>query len=186
MFFKNCVFSSKFGEPLPISINPFCFSIDRKFLNLIERAFVYFDRSKLIFDRSNLFQIVFIESLSVSIDRGCFSIDRNSWNMFFKRSDCLFQKFFQLFSLSALAKGSTINFLSFSSTIFARFLSLKAGKSLLPFLLHFISFSCIFHAFLWLFSALSKYWGFWWFEPILVKLINGFLFYDAIMMILIV
>ena len=172
MFFKNCVFSSKFGEPLPISIDPFCFLIDRKFLNLIEKASVCFDRSKLIFNRSNLFQIVFIESLSVSI----FDRSKLVKHVFLKArldfSKSLFQKVFQLFSLSNLAKGSTINFLSFSSKIFTRFLSLKAGKSLLPFFLHFISW---FHALLWVFSALSIYWGFWWFKPIFVKLINGFL-----------
>ena len=39
MFFKNCVFSSKFGELLPISIDPFCFSIDRNFFK--------FDRESL-------------------------------------------------------------------------------------------------------------------------------------------
>ena len=158
------------------------------FFFLIERASICFDRSKLFFDRSNLFQIVFIESVSVLIDRGCFSIDRNSWILFFKKAKLdflksLFQKVYQLFSLSDLAKGSTINFFSFSSKIFARFLSLKADKSLLPFLLHFIS---CFHALLWVFSALSIYWGFWCFEPVFVKLINGFLFYDAIIMILVV
>lgn len=99
-FSKTVFFSSKFGKPLPNSIDPFCFSIDRKFLNLIERASVCFDRSKLFFDRSNLFQIVFIESLSVSIDWGCFSIDRNSWNMFFKKVRLSFSKglFFKSFS----------------------------------------------------------------------------------------
>ena len=49
--FSKTVFFLKFGEPLPISI-------DRKFLNMFERVFVCFDRSKLIFDESNLFQIV--------------------------------------------------------------------------------------------------------------------------------
>ena len=46
-FFQKSVFFLKIGEPLPISIDPFCFSIDRKFLNLIERVFVCFDRSNL-------------------------------------------------------------------------------------------------------------------------------------------
>ena len=103
--FQKTVFFLKFSEPLPISIDPFCFSINRKFLKILERASIHFDRSKLIFNRSNFFQNVLIESLSVSIDRGCFSIDRNSWNMFFfKRSECLFQKNFNLSSLSDLAK----------------------------------------------------------------------------------
>ena len=67
---------------------------------------------------------------------------------FLKRQIGLFQShFFKLFKLSSLSStwlGSTMDFLSFSSKFFARFLSLKAGKSLLPFLLHFISW---FHAF---------------------------------------
>ena len=58
VFFKKLCFSLKFGEPLTISIDPFCFSINRKFLKMFERVSVYFDRSKLTFDRSNLFQIV--------------------------------------------------------------------------------------------------------------------------------
>ena len=31
LFFKNCVFPQKYGEPLPDSIGPFCFSTDRNF-----------------------------------------------------------------------------------------------------------------------------------------------------------
>ena len=148
-FFQKTVFFLKFGEPLPISIDPFCFSIDRNFLIMLERVSVCFDRSKLFFNCSNSFQIVLIESLSVSIDRGCFSIDRNSWILFFKRSDCFFSKvsfskLFNLFSLSDLAKAPPSIFCRFPPSFLQGFLSLKAGKSLLPFLLHFIS---CFHAF---------------------------------------
>ena len=32
LFFKNCVFPQKYGEPLPDSIGPFCFSTDQDFL----------------------------------------------------------------------------------------------------------------------------------------------------------
>ena len=53
--FQKTVFFLKFSEPLPISINPFYFLINRKFLNMLERASVCFDRSKLIFDQSNSF-----------------------------------------------------------------------------------------------------------------------------------
>ena len=140
MFFKNCVFFLKFGEPLPILIDPFCFSIDRKFLNLIERASV-------CFDRSNLFQIVFIKSLSVSIDRGCFSIDRNSWNLFFKRSDCLFSKgsfskLFNLFSLSDLAKDPPSIFCHFPPSFLQGFCPWRPVSLFCP------SFCILFHVFM--------------------------------------
>jgi len=48
--FQKTVFFLRFSEPLPILIDPFYFSINRNFLNLLERASVCFDRSKLIFD----------------------------------------------------------------------------------------------------------------------------------------
>ena len=108
-FFQKTVFFLKFSEPLPISIDPFYFSINRKFLNMFERASDCFDRSKLFFDQSNFFQIVLLKPLSVSIDQGWFSIDRNSWIMFFKSHIRLFQRhFFKTFqtflSLSDLAR----------------------------------------------------------------------------------
>ena len=89
-----------------------------------EGVSVCFDRSRMIFDRSKL--------VNQLLKKG------QIWT---------FSKFFSnssfLFSLSALALGSTIHFLSFSFKIFARFLSLEAGKSLLS-LFKFISW---FHAF---------------------------------------
>ena len=56
-----------------------------------------------------------------------------------------FQKFFSNFSsLSDLARQHKV-FLSFSTSIFARFFSLKAGKTILSLLLFFFfMFSCIF------------------------------------------
>ena len=120
------------------------------FKNLKEGVSVCFDRSWLIFDWSKLVNQVF--------QKGRIG---------------LFQTYFSnssfLFSLSALALGSTIQFLSFSFKIFARFLSSEAGKSLLPFFFKFIS---CFHAFFMhyhgYFRHLQTYWGFWWFKPILV------------------
>ena len=94
IFFQKVVFFLKFSEPLPFSIDPFYFSINRNFLNMFERASDCFNRSKLIFDRSKIFQIVLLKSLSVSIDQGCFSIDQNLWIMFFFKSQIrLFQNF---------------------------------------------------------------------------------------------
>ena len=142
MFFQKTVFFLKFGEPLPISIDPFCFLIDQKFLNMFMRVFV-------CFDRSNLFKIVYINlCLFRSIEAIFRSIETRETCflkgqiVFFKRT---FSKSFSTFlSLSDLAKAPPLIFCCFPPKIFARFLSLKAGKSLLPFLLHFIS---CFHAF---------------------------------------
>ena len=152
MFFLFKLCFLKFGEPLPISIDPFCFSINQNFLNLIERASVCFDRSKQIFDRSNLFQIVFLVSLSVSIDRGYFSIDRNLWNMFFKKvrlsfSKGLFQKFFN-FSLSLLwLKAPPSIFCHFPPWFLQGFCPWRPVSLFCPFfciLFHiFMHFSCI-------------------------------------------
>jgi len=111
-----------------------------KFLR--EGVSVCFDRSRLIFDRSKLVNQVF--------QKGRIG---------------LFQTYFSnssfLFSLSALALGSTSQFLSFSFKIFARFLSLEAGKTLLPFFFKFIS---CFHAFFMhyhgYFRHLQTFWGF--------------------------
>ena len=67
-----------------------------------------------------------------------------------------FSKVFQLFlSLSDLARLQS-NFLSFSSSIFARFSSLKAGKTILS--LFLVLFSC-FHAF---FHAFKRYFHTFW------------------------
>ena len=65
--FQKIVFFLKFSEPLPISIDPFYFSIDRKFLNMFKRASVCFNRLKLIFDRSNSFQNFFTASFAATL-----------------------------------------------------------------------------------------------------------------------
>ena len=92
----------------------------------------------------------FSEPLPGSIDWTCFLINRTSYFRFFKTVLWLFQtsfsKVFQLFlslSLSDLARLHS-NFLLFYSSIFARFSSLKASKTILSLL--FVLFSC-FHAF---------------------------------------
>ena len=119
-----------------------------KFLR--EGVSVCFDRSRLIFDRSKLVYLVF-----------------------YKRQNRTFSKsLFKLFQVSlSLRVGSWLHhqFLSFSFNIFARFLSLEAGKTLLPFFFKFISW---FHAFFMhyhgYFRHFENYWGFWWFKTILV------------------
>ena len=134
MFFKKWWASAWFDQPILF----FDRSKFLKFLKIREGVSVCFDQSRLIFDRSKLVNQVF--------QKGRIG---------------LFQTYFSnssfLFSLSALALGSTIQFLSFSFKFFARFLSLEAGKSLLPFFFKFISW---FHALSWVFSALSKFLGF--------------------------
>ena len=65
--------------------------------------------------------------------------------------DCFkssFSKSFSTFLLSTTWQGSTSHFLSFSSSIFARFSSLKAGKTILSLLFVLFSwFHAFFHAF---------------------------------------
>ena len=87
----------------------------------------------------------FSESLFVSIDQNCFSINRTSWIRFFfkKLRFDLFIYFFKLSSLSPTWQGSTEDFLSFSTKLFARFFSPKADKTFIPFFLLLFSW---FHA----------------------------------------
>ena len=143
----SCILLIKLCALRSFCIKILCFSKIVLFLkNMVSLCLI---RSvHYVFWLIEIFKIWERQSLSVSIDRGWFSTDRNSWISFLKKTDLDFFKVtFQIvlfFSLSALALGSTIQFLSFSFKIFARFLSLEAGKSLLPFFFKFIS---CFHAF---------------------------------------
>ena len=110
---------------------------------------------------------------SVSINWNWFSINRKSWISFFLKSQILtysnltFQKFLNFsHSLSPIRTRLHIKFLSFSSKIFARFSSPKAGMSIIPFLFHLFS---VLHAF---FHALKGYF------QTMHKL--GFLMYQAL------
>ena len=116
----------------------------------------FYAKTRLFFQNSDF--------SGISTDRGCFSINRN-WFKKILVSLCLFrsikadfrsienresgflktefdlfkftfQKLFKLFSLSLIWTRLILNFLSFSSGLFARFSSLQAGKSIIPFLLH--------------------------------------------------
>ena len=123
-------------------------------------AFAHFDRSILFFDRSKIFNYVreslclfrsielfsnCFDRVSVRFDRSRLFFDRSKLvkNFFLKRSECLFQ-IFSTFSLSPTWLRLHQRFFVVFFRDFARFLSFKTGKSLLPFLLHFIS---CFHAF---------------------------------------
>ena len=105
--------------------------------------FYNFDRSSLFFDQSKL-------QLKISVSLCLFRLIETVFRLIeycesgFLKSNVwpvqnTFQKFFQLFSLSRTRQSKIIQFLSFSSESFARFSSPKAGTSILPFFLHFIS-----------------------------------------------
>ena len=97
-----------------------------------------------------------------------------------------FQKFQTLFLFLFDRSRHPTKFLSFSSDIFARFFSPKAGKTILPFL--FLLFSIFMHfcrAFGDIFEP-KGIWDFWCFKPFLSNLINGFLLWDTIKLILVI
>ena len=98
------------------------------------------------------------QSKAFSIDRIYFSINRKSHREFFKTFSFSrvkhFFKLFQSYSLSLRSvKDSKLNFLLLSLKLFARFLSSKASKTLLPLLFHL--FSCFMH-----FGEISNLWKF--------------------------
>ena len=106
--------------------------------------FYNFDRSSLFFDQSKLrlkISVSFclfrlIETVFQSIEfRDSGFLEFNVWLI----QNTFSKVFFQLFSLSPARQSKIIQFLSFSSESFAKFSSPKASKSILPFLLHFIS-----------------------------------------------
>ena len=106
--------------------------------------FYNFDQLSLFFDQSKL-------RLKISVSLCLFRLIETVFRSiefrelgFSKFSVWLVQNtfskvFFQLFFLSPTRQSKIIQFLSFSSESFAKFSSPKAGKSILPFLLHFIS-----------------------------------------------
>ena len=63
--FSKTVFFLKFGEPLPISIYPFCFSIDRKFL-------IFLRESLCLFQSIETRETCFLKS-QIGLFRGTFS-----------------------------------------------------------------------------------------------------------------
>ena len=110
--------------------------------------FQNFDWSNLIFDQS---KSCFKNSVSLCLVRLIEPIFRSiehRVSAFLKRVLWLIQTFFkssfQTFLLSPPWQGCTTNFLLFSFSIFARFSSLKAGKTILSLIL--VLFSC-FHAY---------------------------------------
>ena len=106
--------------------------------------FYNFDRSSLFFDQSKLRLKISVSLCLFRLIEIVFGSIEYRESGFLKFSVWLVQNtfskvFFQLFFLSPTRQSKIIQFLSFSSENFARFSSPKAGKSILPFLLHFIS-----------------------------------------------
>ena len=104
--FQKIVFFLKFSEPLPISIDPFCFSINRKFLKNVRESLCLFRLIETVFRSIEFFSNCF-DRVSVCFDRSRLFFDRSKLVkhvFFFKRSECLFQKvLFQIFSTFSLS-----------------------------------------------------------------------------------
>ena len=114
------------------------FSLKNCFFQNFDWSNLIFDQSKSCFKNSvSLYLVRLIEPIFRSIEHhGSAFLKRALWliQTFFKSS-------FQIFLLSPTWQGCITNFLSFSSSIFARFSSLKAGKTILS--LFLVLFSCI-------------------------------------------
>ena len=89
--------------------------------------------AQLVLDQLKYFRP--IESIFRSIENRV----ENFQKLIFTCSNSLFQKFFNFFSLYTTWSRLQSDFLSFSTILFARFLSPKAGKTFIPFLLHLFS-----------------------------------------------
>ena len=124
----------------------FFFSLKICFFQNFDWSNLIFDQSKSCFKNSvSLYLIRLIEPVFQSIEHRVLGFFLKTVLWLFQTS---FSKVFQLFlSLSDLARLHS-NFFSFSSSIFARFFSLKADKTILSlFLVLFSCFHAFFHAF---------------------------------------
>ena len=156
--FKTCVFKKHFISYSCILFTKFntlrsFYNIllgfsKKKFLEIFWLGSMHFDRSKLFFDQSKL-HLKFLGWFCVfrSIETNFRSIKNHieSFFFFFKTLDShvfkhFFKNFSNSFSLYPIGQVSNQDFLSFSSVLFARFSSSKAGKTLLPFFLHWFSY----------------------------------------------
>ena len=124
-----------------------------RFFSLKSCFFQNFDWSNLIFDQSKSCFKNFVSLCLVRLIEPVFQLIEHRISGFLKIvlwlfQNIIFKKVFQLFFSLRLDKVALWFFLSFSSSIFARFSSLKAGKAILSLLL--VLFSCFhayFHAF---------------------------------------
>ena len=158
-FFKKLCFFLKFSEPLPISIDPFCFSIDRKLFKNVRESLCLFRSIEAVFR-------------SIETRETCFL---KGQNVFFKR--CFFKKKFNLSSLSDLAKAPPKIFCRFPPEFLQGFCLPRPVSPFCPsfcVLFHdFMHFSCFALGIFGTFHIL----GLLMIETFfLVKLIVGFLF----------
>ena len=121
-----------------------------KILLIFKNSFCFynFDWSSLFFDQSNLCLKISVSLCLVRLIEPVFrSIEHRESSFFlntvFNSFKTLFQNFFKLSSLSPTWQGSIEDFLSFSTKLFARFFSPKAGKTFIPLILLLFSW---FHA----------------------------------------
>ena len=109
--------------------------------------FQNFNWSKLFFNQSKLWSKVMMSlCLFRSIETNFRSIENRESGFQKIRFDLLkslFQNFFKLLFLSPIRTSTILYFFSFLTKFFARFSSLKASMSIIPFLFHLFS---IFHA----------------------------------------
>ena len=129
-----------------------CFEVNFQkffFFSLKKLFFQNFDWSNLFFDQSKFCFKIYVSLCLVRLIKPVFRSIEDRISSFLKQffncfKNIFFKKFFNFSSLSDLARQH-ITFLSFSSSIFARFSSLKAGKTILSLLFCFIfMISCIF------------------------------------------
>ena len=148
--FKTCVLEEHFISYSCIFLSYIqCFEVSFQKWGYFSKKLFFqnFDWSNLIFDQSkSLFKTSVSLCLVRLIELVFRSIEHRDSSFFktvFWLIQTLFQNFFKLFSLSLTWQGSTEDFLSFFSQIFARFFSYKAGKTFIPLLLFLFSW---FHA----------------------------------------
>ena len=119
LFFKKLFFPE--FRPIKIMIKNFCESLSVSI------------GARLVLDQSKHFRP--IESVFQLIENRVENFLKTDFHVF----KLTFSKVFNFFSLYRTRSRLQSTFLSFSSILFARFFSPKAGKTFLPFLLHLFS-----------------------------------------------
>ena len=163
-FFKTVFFSQNLSEPLFISIDRICFSINQNWFKKFRWASICFDRSNLRF-------------WSIENSMRCFQ------KLIFSSVKHFFKIFFN-FSLSIrLGQGSISIFCRYSPFFLQGFPLSKLESPLYPsFCIYFHVFMHKLMHFVGIFGTF-QIWGFWWFKPFFLKLIIGFCSYNVINMI---
>ena len=135
------------------------FSKIRLFFSKKKMFFQIFDWSNLFFDQlKSCLKICVSLCLVQLIEPVFWSIEHRESSFLNMDLDLAFSNFFfQVFSLSPIQTWLHLRFLSFFILSFARFLSPKTGKTLLPFFLFLFSHFMHFHEFLiWEFRTMHN------------------------------